>query len=196
MICSCFLTIVFLILFFFFLSENFVKIAKKMQQDEEVKFHIPIEADIHKEVAAEHESGVSQSDKEKINFWSGDACKLEEYSERIGTFDGAVMANVLCRLPDPIACLDGLSAVVNKGGVVVIVTPFSWLENYTHRSKWLGGFYDPVSGEAIYSKDHLSSLMEARGFEKIHEEEMPLLIREHQRKYQYIVSEATGWRKK
>ena len=167
-----------------------------MQQDEEVKFHIPIEADIHKEVAAEHEAGVSQSDKEKINFWSGDACKLEEYSERIGTFDGAVMANVLCRLPDPIACLDGLSAVVNKGGVVVIVTPFSWLENYTHRSKWLGGFYDPVSGEAIYSKDNLSSLMEARGFEKIHEEEMPLLIREHQRKYQYIVSEATGWRKK
>jgi hypothetical protein len=37
--------------------------------------------------------------------------------------------------------------------------------------------------------------MEARGFEKIHEEEMPLVIREHQRKYQYIVSEATGWRK-
>jgi hypothetical protein len=75
------------------------------------------------------------------------------------------------------------------------VTPFSWLEEFTHRSKWLGGFYDPVSGEPLRSKDQLHSVMEASGFEKIHEEEIPLVIREHQRKYQYIISEATGWRK-
>jgi len=41
----------------------------------------------------------------------------------------------------------------------------------------------------------LKEIMEGLGFEKIHEEQMPLVIREHQRKYQYIVSEATGWRK-
>jgi len=38
--------------------------------------------------------------------------------------------------------------------------------------------------------------MEDGGFEFIHEEQVPLIIREHQRKYQYIISEATGWRKK
>ena len=59
----------------------------------------------------------------------------------------------------------------------------------------MGGFYDPVSKEPIFSKDVLEGMMNDRGFEKIHEEEMPLVIREHQRKYQYIVSEATGWRK-
>jgi len=37
--------------------------------------------------------------------------------------------------------------------------------------------------------------MDGLGFEKIHDEEMPVIIREHQRKYQYIISEATGWRK-
>merc|ERR1712130_860488 len=104
-------------------------------------------------------------------------------------------SNLLCRLPDPVACLDGLPRIVNKGGVVVMATPFSWLVEFTPRSKWLGGFYDPVSKEAIRSGDVLKELMEDRGFEKIHEEEMPLVIREHQRKYQYIVSEATGWRK-
>jgi hypothetical protein len=57
----------------------------------------------------------------------------------------------------------------------------------------LGGFYDPVTKEAIHSKDVLRQLMEDRGFRKVHEEQMPLIIREHQRKYQYIVSEATGW---
>lgn len=166
-----------------------------MQRDEEVRFDIPIEADIHEQIPAVHEDGITSSIKEKVNFWTGDACKLKEYGASIGKFDGVVMANVLCRLPDPVACLDGLEEVVNKGGVAVLVTPFSWLDDFTHRSKWLGGFYDPVSGEAIYSKDHLKSLMEERGFEKIHEEQMPLLIREHQRKYQYIISEATGWRR-
>ena len=55
---------------------------------------------------------------------------------------------------------------------------------------------DPVSGQPMYSKDKLIEIMEGLGFEKIHEEQMPLVIREHQRKYQYIISEATGWRKK
>ena len=67
--------------------------------------------------------------------------------------------------------------------------------DYTPRSKWLGGFNDSVSGQPIYSKDKLKEVMEGLGFVKIHEEQMPLIIREHQRKYQYIVSEATGWRK-
>lgn len=176
-------------------SHSFVDAAKQMQQGEEMKFQIPIEADIHQEVMAMHENGVDQAVRNKINFWQGDACSLKEYSESVGTFDGVVMANILCRLPDPVACLDGMPHVVNKGGVVVMVTPFSWLDDFTHRSKWLGGFYDPVSGEAMYSKDRLKVLMEERGFEKIHEEQMPLIIREHQRKYQYIVSEATGWRR-
>ena len=52
-----------------------------------------------------------------------------------------------------------------------------------------------VSGQPMYSKDKLKEIMEAYSFEKIHEEQMPLVIREHQRKYQYIISEATGWRK-
>jgi hypothetical protein len=77
-----------------------------------------------------------------------------------------------------------------------MVTPFSWLEEFTPRSKWLGGFRDPVSQVPMFSKDKLREIMEELGFEKIHEQQMPLIIREHQRKYQYIISEATGWRKK
>jgi hypothetical protein len=93
------------------------------------------------------------------------------------------------------ACLASLPGIMNKDGVIVMVTPFSWLAEFTPRSKWLGGFNDPVSKEAIHSKDVLREIMEANGFQKIHEEQMPLVIREHQRKLQYIIGEATGWRK-
>ena len=176
-------------------SASFIETAKQMQSGSDIRFNVPIEADIKAEVIAKHEEGVTSDVLKKVRFFTGDACQLQQYSGEIGTFDGVVMSNLLCRLPDPVACLDGMPSVVNMGGVVVMVTPFSWLEEFTPRSKWLGGYPDPVSGDPIYSKDILRGVMEARGFEQIHEEEMPLLIREHQRKYQHIVSEATAWRK-
>ncbi len=178
-------------------SENFVSAAKKMQTQQEMHFRIPVEAELYEEVQAVHENGITPQILSRVQFFTGDACDINGMAEegRIGTYDGIIMSNLLCRLPDPIACLNGLGDIVNKGGVVVMVTPFSWLSEFTPRSKWLGGFYDPVSKEPIRSKDVLKEVMEGCGFEKIHEEEVPLVIREHQRKYQYIVSEATGWRK-
>jgi putative 4-mercaptohistidine N1-methyltranferase len=180
-------------------SQSFVDAAKRMQAGENIRFKIPVEADLYEEVDARHQPGMTPAKISKIKFFQGDACDLGGMVEdgRLSNepYDGIVMANLLCRLPEPMACLDGLSNLVNKDGVVVMVTPFSWLAEFTPRSKWLGGFYDHVSKEPIRSKDVLKDLMEHRGFEKIHEEEMPLVIREHQRKYQYIVSEATAWRK-
>lgn len=182
-------------------SGSFIDAAKKMQTGEErMRFKIPVEAELFEEVEAVLEPGVTPEIASRVNFFTGDACQLESMSrdeKKLAgkTYDGVTMSNLLCRLPDPMACLDGLPSIVNKGGVVVMVTPFSWLTEFTPRAKWLGGFYDPVTKEPIRSKDALRCMMEDRGFEKIHEEEMPLVIREHARKYQYIVSEATGWRK-
>jgi putative 4-mercaptohistidine N1-methyltranferase len=173
-------------------SESFVNAAKSMQNGDKMRFNVPIEAELFETVEAVLEPGVTPDVASKVNFFVGDACKIGEMSS---TYDGIIMSNLLCRLPDPIACLNGLSGIVNKGGVVVMVTPFSWLTEFTPRGKWLGGFLDPVSGTPIRSKDELQSIMENNGFTKIHEEEMPLVIREHARKYQYIVSEATGWKK-
>ncbi len=179
-------------------SASFVNAARRMQAGgNKMHFKIPVEADLYNEVEAILEPGVTTEIASKVNFFTGDACKIDEMSMegKLGTYDGVIMSNLLCRLPDPMACLNSLNGIVNHGGVVVMVTPFSWLTEFTPRGKWLGGFYDPVSRDPIRSKNVLQALMENRGFAKIHEEEMPLVIREHARKYQYIVSEATGWRK-
>lgn len=178
-------------------SESFVNTAKRMKAEEYLRFRIPVEAELFEEVQAVHDEGVTEAVRSKVNFFTGDACDIEGMVEagKLRKYDGIIMSNLLCRLPEPMACLNNLNGILNKGGVVVMVTPFSWLTEFTPRSKWLGGFYDPVSKDPIRSKDVLKDVMESRGFEKIYEEEMPLVIREHQRKYQYIVSEATGWRK-
>ena len=73
---------------------------------------------------------------------------------------------------------------------------FHCLTEYTPMDLWIGGNYDQMSQRPIYSKDRLKEIMEGLGFEKIHEEQMPFVIREHKRYYQYSISEATGWRKK
>lgn len=112
-------------------SENFIATAKRIQNGEEITFDVPIEGDIRQNVSIEHEHGVNTDVMKKVNFFQGDACALSEYADNkpgLGTFDGVILANLLCRLPDPVACLNAMPKVVNKGGVVVIVTPFSWLK--------------------------------------------------------------------
>lgn len=181
-------------------SENFIGAAKSMQAGEKMEVMVPTEAELFETVEATLEPGVTPEIAGKVNFFVGDACNIEELSpikdsNTNVSYDGVIMSNLLCRLPDPAKCLNGLKDIVNPGGVVVMVTPFSWLTEFTPRGKWLGGFLDPVTNVEIRSKDVLQSIMEGNGFSKIHQEEMPLVIREHARKYQYIVSEATGWKK-
>ena len=42
---------------------------------------------------------------------------------KLTTYDGVIMSNLLCRLPNPQACLQSLPNRVNNNGVVVMVTP-------------------------------------------------------------------------
>jgi len=174
-------------------SQAFIDAAERMRKGEAIRFKVPLEGELEAEVTAQHEVNVDAAARERVKFQTGDACRLKDQVEELGTFDGAVLANLLCRLPDPIACLDGLEALIRPGGAVVIVTPFSWLEDFTPKSKWLGGYEE--NGKAVHSKDQLQQLMEARGFKKLSQQKLPLVIREHQRKYQYIVPEATVWRR-
>ena len=118
----------------------------------------------------------------RLNFEQGDACALPP---SIKNFDAVLLANVLCRLPEPLICLErmqNLHALVKPGGVLVMTTPFSWLDEYTPKSRWLNGISDV--------KKVLTD------FELIHQEELPFLIREHRRKFEYIVTHASVWKRK
>lgn len=104
-------------------------------------------------------------------------------------------ANLLCRLPEPMAFLARLPSLMRPGGVVIIISPYSWLEEYTPKNKWIGGRVDPDGGVECRSRDGLIGIMTELGFEMIESpKEMPFLIREHIRKYQWGVSDAQIWR--
>lgn len=63
-----------------------------------------------------------------------------------------------CRLF--LACLPALMA---PGGLVVFISPFSWLPQYTPKEHWLGGVVD-ASGAPVASRDVLVTRMLALGF--------------------------------
>ena len=44
-------------------------------------------------------------------------------------------ANLICRLPNPLAFIDRVATLVAVGGVLVLTTPWTWLEDYTPRDK-------------------------------------------------------------
>jgi hypothetical protein len=102
-------------------------------------------------------------------------------------------ANLLCRLPDPRAFLRTLPALLAPGALVVFFSPYSWLVNYTAPERWLGASVG-ADGKALRSADVLRAEMLALGFEAVTEEDVPFLIREHARKFQYGVAHATAWR--
>lgn len=163
-------------------SHAFIDMANKMKMFGSHDYQAKIEATIFETRTARVHSGV---DRSRVHFEQGDACALRD---DIGTFDVVLGANLLCRLPEPTAFLDRVRSLLNPGGVLVLVSPYSWLPEYTDKDKWLGGKED-----GKLSFDVLSEMMAARGFRLVEKRDMPFLIREHARKYQWGCSDGTVW---
>ena len=65
-----------------------------------------------------------------MTFERADACNLRD---DIGQFGCVLGANVLCRLPTPLDFLGRLPSLVVPGGIVALVSPYTWLEEYTSK---------------------------------------------------------------
>ena len=117
-----------------------------------------------------------------VSFECGDAQNLRH---DLGSFDFVLACNLICRLPEPTLLLDRLSELVRPNGQLFITTPFTWLEEYTPRSNWLGSD----------GKDSFNGLQSALGkhFKLSKQWDMPFLIREHSRKFQFTIAQASRW---
>ena len=178
------------------LSASFISAAQRMHSEGRLPYFrrdqgeigTPRVAELSEALLATSEDGGTLISGD-VDFQRADACALPM---ELGSFDACLLANLLCRLPSPTACLRSLSGpagLVKPGGLAVIVSPYTWMEEHTPRSSWLGGYRDGDGG-AVYSDKTLRRIMDDLGFSLLDEEDMPLLIREHERKYQFIISHA------
>ena len=122
-------------------------------------------------------------DRSRVQFEQGDAQQLRS---GLGKFDLILACNLICRLSDPSSFLTRLSDLLKPDGQLFITTPFTWLETYTKRANWLG---DGAKSSFL----ELRRLLEPK-FNLEKSWNLPFLIREHARKYQYSIALGSRWR--
>jgi len=84
---------------------------------------------------------------------------------------------------------------VNPGGLLIIASPFTWLEEYTERNEWLGGYKDE-NGETLSSTDALEQALSPNLVRVGQPNDIPFVIRETKRKHQHTLSEFNVFEKK
>jgi 5-histidylcysteine sulfoxide synthase/putative 4-mercaptohistidine N1-methyltranferase len=171
------------------LSEAFIEAANTLKHEGHLDYFRKDEGELGQTLTA---TIVPSIDRHRTTFRQADACALPP--ELVG-FDAVLLANLLDRLPSPKAALarmGGYLGLVRPGGLLVIMSPYTWMEQFTPVDAWLGGY--ERDGTALSSKDGIAAAL-GESFELVSEEDMPLLIREHVRKYQYIVTHVTVWKR-
>ncbi|THF62183.1 5-histidylcysteine sulfoxide synthase [Pseudothauera rhizosphaerae] len=127
----------------------------------------------------------------KVAFWQGDACNLKPV---FTAYDLILAANLIDRLYAPRRFLAHVHQRLNPGGLLVLASPYTWLEEHTRREEWLGGF--KKDGESHTTLDGLKDLLGER-FDLVEgPRDVPFVIRETRRKFQHTLSELTVWRKR
>lgn len=161
-------------------SQRFVDAATQLAQTGSLPYRQHEEADCFSDCTAEVPAAL---DRQRAHFEQGDAMNLRS---DLGAFDLVHAANLLCRLPDPLRCLERLPALVKSGGQLLLTTPCTWLEEFTPRDLW------PSNGSTFdWLLHHLGEHFELEA-----RHDMPFLIREHARKFQWSVALATRWRRR
>ncbi len=160
-------------------SQKFISTASILAVQGKLHTHKPIEGKLTASFTAQVPPEISRN---RVTFQVGDAMNLPA---ELGKFDVVLAANLLCRLPNPQRFLKSLPSLVHPGGQLLLTTPFSWLEEFTPQSAWLGS-KDSPGWEAL--KETLFPHFELE--KKI---DLPFLIREHARKFQYGISLGSRW---
>jgi putative 4-mercaptohistidine N1-methyltranferase len=160
-------------------SHLFIETAKQLQTKGEVEYRVM-------------EEGMQSSIRKAARPQNVDAAAIEfrccdvlEILEETAQYDLVLAANLICRLPDPETFIRGLPKLLKSNGQLIIISPYSWLEEFTSHSNWLNKKQNSL--EAI--KELFGTNMQL-----IRTLDMPFLIREHFRKYEWCVSQASIWR--
>jgi len=157
-------------------SRSFILAAKRLQHSGMYSFRLLEEGKISKQCVGRISSTIR---RKRIRFQAGDALSL---TKNVGTFDLVLAANLIDRLCDPAKFLTKvLPKLVKPGGRVLLTSPYTWSAEFTPHSKWLkDSFY------------HIKELLRPR-FRLLHRQNLPFLLREHRRKFQFTFADATVW---
>ena len=172
-------------------SARFIGLGVQMQEQGRLRYTFAEEG----ELVSYHERTLTDLGldglRDKVAFFQGDACNLKP---NFTGYDLILAANLIDRLYSPAKFLDHAHERLNPGGLLMIATPCTWLEEHTPRAEWIGGF--KRDGENFTTLDGLKAHLGAH-FRLVEGPlEVPFVLRETRRKFQHTLSEVTIWERK
>lgn len=127
---------------------------------------------------------------DKVHFIQGDACNLKPIFKG---YHFIFCGNLIDKLYDPAFFLKSISERLRPKGLLALTSSYTWLEEYTDKSNWLGGIR--VNGEFQKTIEGLKSLLKPR-FNLLVTDDIPFVIRETERKFQHSIAQLTIWQLK
>jgi 5-histidylcysteine sulfoxide synthase/putative 4-mercaptohistidine N1-methyltranferase len=171
-------------------SARFIQSGVRLQEGGEIHYEVPTEGELTVARSVSLEKLGLGSLRTQVAFMQGDACNLKSLYTG---YDLVFAGNLVDRLYDPGMFLDSIGDRVLPGGLLVITSPYTWLEEYTPKSKWLGGRRE--HGEALTTFAAIGRALDG-GFDLVHRADVPFVIRETARKHQHSVADLTVWRRR
>lgn len=171
-------------------SRKFVEQCQVMARDKVVRYARPEEGALVSYQERTLASLGLEDTAGKVAFHQGDACDL---NPEFTGYDLVLAGNLIDRLYDPSLFLTRIHERLNDNGLLLIASPYTWLEDYTPKEKWVGGFekdgedYTTLAGLRDMLAPHFTLALESRS--------LPFVIRETRNKFQHSFSELTLWQK-
>ena len=170
-------------------STNFINVGVKLKNYESLIYKVRKEGEIFEEKMVSLKSLDLDDIKEKVTFMQGDASNLKDIYTQ---FDLIFCSNLIDRLYYPLRFLQDMPKRINKDGLLVLLSPYTWLEEYTLKENWLGGYIK--DNKEVYTLDTLKQNL--KDFELIDTIDVPFVIKETARKHQHTISQMSIWKKK
>ncbi|MBK0062733.1 5-histidylcysteine sulfoxide synthase [Acinetobacter sp. S54] len=171
-------------------SARFIQHGVQLAQGETLRYTLTTEGElVDYKSCALRDLGLEVIDN-KVEFYQGDACNLKSH---FTDYDFIFASNLIDRLYSPSQFLNQIHERLNMGGVLMLASPYTWLEEHTPREEWIGGF--KKDGENFTTLDGLHALLEKHFRLITPPQKVPFVIRETGHKFQHTLSEVTFWKR-
>lgn len=169
-------------------SANFTRLGAKMAQHGAIHYARAEEGELVSYHTRTLQNMGLEAYADRVSFYQGDACNLKP---QFTGYDLVLAANLIDRLYQPKRFLEDIAQRINDGGLLLISSPYTWLEEHTPKEEWIGGYKKDGENYTTFDglKDQLSSHFKLVGEPR----KVPFVIRETQHKFQHTLSELTVW---
>ncbi|MEN8147262.1 MAG: 5-histidylcysteine sulfoxide synthase [Campylobacterota bacterium] len=172
-------------------SARFVEVGLDLKTEGSISYQRVVEGEITvQDSVTLKELGFSEI-AQNVDFWQGDACNLKAH---FGGYDLIMATNLIDRLYEPMLFLKDVDQRLNDGGFLILTSPYTWLEEYTKKEFWLGGYRDE-NGKEVSTLEGLKNALGSK-FELVATHDVPFVIPETARKFQHTISQMSVWKKR